>query len=582
MTPLFLHTGGYDVGVLNWSKCFCGACLLILIPALMRDNLATERHGISVAQQDDAARKAHGDESFPGMGALHHPIHTTNEKTQEFFDRGLTFFYAFNFDEAVRSFENAARLDPQAAMPYWGIALANSPNYNSGIYNSPARDNAAREAIQKAQQLSQTSPPSERSYIDALARRFADSPNSDPERRARDYSSAMRDMSHRYQDDTDAATLYAESLMDLHPYHLWTYDGQPGENTMEIVSVLEGVLRRWPDHIGANHFYIHAMEASPFPERASPSADRLETLAPALGHLVHMPAHIYFRTGDYAAAEKSALAAAEADRTYLREKTIPNEAYKIAYVEHNLYFLIASAKMDGDFPVAFQTATELQSIIRAELSDRPDAEPYLATQLFVLLRSARWNDILTLPPPEENLHGLSFIWHYARACSFASKKRVQEAESERDAMEKLYRQIPANQRFGMLGSWTTINELAIQTLDARIAAAQGDMDSAITHWRTAVAEQDRSERADFYRELAAWYCPVRESLAAALLRSKQFSEAEQVFREDLRHNPKNPRSLFGLWKSLEAQKKTAEAEQTQNLFEVSWKGPADQLRIEDF
>ncbi|MFZ0821627.1 MAG: hypothetical protein WAM91_16300 [Candidatus Acidiferrales bacterium] len=555
---------------------------MVLVPALMQDNLGTERQGIPVAPQNDAAKKAQGDKSFPGTGALHHPINTTNEKAQESFDHGLTFFYAFNFDEAVRSFENASRLDPHAAMPYWGVALANSPNYNSGIYNSPARDVAAREAIQKAQQLSATSPPNERSYIDALARSLADTQNLDPEKRARDYSTAMRDLSHRYPDDPDAATLYAESLMDLHPYHLWTYDGQPAENTLEIVSVLEGVLRRWPDHIGANHFYIHAMEGSPFPERALSSSHRLETLAPTLGHLVHMPAHIYYRTGDYAAAVKTALAAAEADRTYLREKTISNEVYKVAYAEHNLYFLIASAKMDGDFPVAYQTANELQSIIRPELADRPDAEPYLATQLFVLLRFARWDDILALPPPDENLHGLDYLWHYARGCSFASKKKAQEAEAERETMENLYRQLPANPHFGMLGSWTTLHELAVQTFDARIATARGDMASAIAHWRVAVAEQDRSERADFYRELSAWYYPVRESLGAALLRTNQFSEAEQVFREDLLHNPKNPRSLFGLWKALEAQKKTVEADQTRKLFESSWKGPLDELRIEDF
>ncbi|MFZ0819211.1 MAG: hypothetical protein WAM91_04025 [Candidatus Acidiferrales bacterium] len=555
---------------------------MILIPALMRDNLATERQGISVAQQNDGARKTQGDKSFPGIGALHHPINTTNEETQEFFDKGLAFFYAFNFDEAMRSFENAARLDPHAAMPYWGLALANSPSYNSGIYNTPERDKAARAAIQKAQQLSAAALPIERAYIDALARRFADGSNSDPEKRARDYTSAMRELSHRYPDDPDAATLYAESLMDLHPYHLWTYDGQPGENTLEIVSVLEGVLRRWPDHLGANHYYIHAMEASPFPARALSSAHRLETLAPTLGHLVHMPAHIYFRTGAYTAAEKSTLAAAAADRTYLREKNIPNEAYKRAYAEHNLYFLIASAKMDGDFPVANQTAIELQSIIRADLADRPDAEPYLTTQLFVLLRFARWDDILAMPRPDESLHGVAFIWHYARACSFASKKMLQKAEAEREAMEKLYPQHSANQRFGMLGSWATLHELTVQTLDARIAAAQGDMAGAITHWRVAVAEQDRSERADFYRELASWYYPIRESLGAALLRSNQLVEAEQVFREDLRHNPKNPRSLFGLWKALEAQKKTVEADQTRKLFVSSWKGPEDQLRIEDF
>jgi hypothetical protein len=522
------------------------------------------------------------DQHFSGIGSLQHPIATTNVDAQKYFDQGLAFVYAFNFDEAAQSFQLASQLDPQATMPYWGIALADAPNYNTGVYNSPSRENAAFAAIQKAKLLTATGPENERAYVDALALRFTDAPNPNWQLLARNYSSAMRELSRRYTDDPDAATLYAESLMDLNPYHLWTLDGQPGENTLEIVAILEGVLHRWPDHVGANHFYIHAMEGSPYPERALPSAHRLEMLAPTLGHLVHMPAHIHYRTGDYAAAEKSALASAEADRTYLREKTIPNEAYKIAYAEHNLYFLMASANMDGDFTVAYQTAVELQSSVRAQLAERPEAEPYLAMPLFVLLRFAHWNDILALSPPAQNLQGLNFIWHYARACSFASKKLVHEAEAERDAMEKLYGQLSANQHFGMLGSWSVLHELAIQTLDARIAAAQGDMINAITYWRVAVAEQDRSECADFYRELAAWYYPVRESLGAALLRSGQLVEAEKVFRDDLAQYPKNPRSLFGLQRAVEAQKRGDEANGIRMELQSSWRGTKKDLQIENF
>jgi tetratricopeptide (TPR) repeat protein len=240
---------------------------------------------------------------------LRHPIATSSAKTQALFDQGMEFVYGFNFEEAIGAFENASKLDSRAAMPYWGIALANSPSYNSGIYNSPTREKAAFEAIQKAKQFAPKGPNNERAYIDALATRLTDAPNPEWEKLARDYSAVMRELSRNYPDDPDASTLYAESLMDLHPYHLWTYYGQPGEITLEIVAVLEGVLRRWPDHVGANHFYIHAMEASPFPDRALASARRLETLMPSAGHLLHMPAHIYYRTGDYAAAVKSALAA---------------------------------------------------------------------------------------------------------------------------------------------------------------------------------------------------------------------------------------------------------------------------------
>jgi hypothetical protein len=547
--------------------------LLSLVGALSRPSLIAKLDSLPMHLQSTP---------LADITLLPHSISAKNAEARRFFDQGLTLVYAFNFDEAVRSFEHAAQLDPEAPMPYWGIALANSPTYNSGTYNSLAREKVAFDAIQKAKEFAAKAPENERAYVDALALRFMDAPNPNWQKLSKDYSAAMRELRHRYPDDPDASVLYAESLMDFHPYHLWTYDGQPGENTLEIASVLEGVLQRWPDHLGANHFYIHTMEASPYPERALSSAHRLETLAPTLGHLVHMPAHIYFRTGDYAAAEKSSLAAASADRTYLREKTIPNDAYKAAYAEHNFYFLIASANMDGDFPVASQTATELQSMVRSALAERPEAEPYLATSLFVLLRFARWDDILALPPPEQNLLGLTFNWHYARACSFASKKKMQEAQAERDTIERLYGQLPANQHFGMLGSWALLHELAIQTLDARIAAAQGDMVSAINHWRLAVAEQDKSERAEFYRELAAWYYPVRESLGAALLRTGQLPAAEQVFREDLRHNPKNPRSLFGLWKVLEGRESDDEANELRIELQYSWKGTTKDLQIENF
>jgi len=513
---------------------------------------------------------------------LHHPIATKNAQTQSFFDQGMEFVYAFNFEEAIRAFENASKLDTRAAMPYWGLALANSPSYNSGIYNSPTREKAAFEAFQKAKQFAAKGPKNERAYIDALATRLTDAPNPEWEKLARDYSAAMRELSHSYPDDPEASTLYAESLMDLHPYHLWTYDSQPGENTLEIIAALEGVLCRWPDHVGANHFYIHAMEASPFPDRALASARRLETLMPSAGHLLHMPAHIYYRTGDYAAAVKSALAAAEADRTYLRDKTIPNATYEISYAEHNLHFLVASVNMDGEFQVAYQAARELRQKAEAEITDRPDAEVLLVTPLTVLLRFDRWDDILALSVPNEKLRGLTFFWHFARGCALAAKGKVHEAQAENDTIEQIYKSIPSNEHFGVFGSWNEFHANADLTLSARIAEATGDTGTAITKWRTGVAEQDRVERADLYRELSLWYYPVRESLGAALFRTGQAAEAEQVFREDLRHNPKNPHSYFGLWKALEAQKRADEAEQAKQLFEASWKGPTSQLRIEDF
>lgn len=531
-----------------------------------------------------SAQHHHGTQGAPsgpatliaGLGSLHHPIATTSDEAQKFFDQGLTLVYAFNHSEAVRSFERAAELDPKSPMPYWGKALALGPNYNEV---QPDREKAAYDAIQKAQSLEASAPESEREYVDALAHRFTNDPKPDYDRLGRTYASAMRDLYSRYPDDPDAATLFAESLMDLHAWDLWTSDGKPGENTPEIVSVLEGTLRRWPDHVGANHFYVHAMEASPYPERALPSAQRLRTMVPAAGHLVHMPAHIYIRTGDYEAAVKSNQQAVAVDDAYLRSMSTTNTTYVVMYSEHNLHFLAAAAMMDGDFDTAIKAAKELESRASVDVADTPMFEMYLPTPLFVLLRYGRWDDVLTDPKPNAKLTGLTFFWHYARGSAFAAKGDTAKAEAERSAMEAVYGAIPAGPAFGMAyNDWKTLNNLATDTLAARIAATGGDMPGAIEKWRAAVAVQDQMH----YDEPPDWYYPVRESLGAALLSSGQAEEAENVFRQDLRKNPRNPRSLFGLWKSLEAQNKAVDAQWVRTSFEAAWKGGPQGPRLADF
>ncbi len=514
---------------------------------------------------------------FDGMGTLHHPIATTNPEAQNFFDQGLTLVYAFNHAEAVRSFQRAAELDPREPMPHWGIALALGPNYNADQVDASA-EKAAFDEIQKAKSLEATAPDAERAYVDALARRFSIDPKADYHALARDYANAMRDLSHRYPDDPDAGTLFAESMMDLNPWQLWTTDGTPSPGTEEIVATLESVLRRAPNHVGANHFYIHALEASPFAERALPSAQRLETLVPNAGHLVHMPAHIYIRTGDYDAAAKSNVVAVEVDKQYLRDRQITNPAYAIGYANHNIHFLSAAAAMDGNFELAFSSAKELESEARAALSEMSGAEGFLPTPIFVLLRFAHWDEVLALPAPDAKLAGLNFFWHYARGCAFAAKNQATQADSELAAMDPIYKQLPAGPAFGMLYSdWSTIHDLAAHSLNARIAYARGNSASAIEHWRAAVAAQDKMR----YDEPADWYYPIRESLGAALLRSGQPAEAEKVFREDLARNPRNPRSLFGLWKSLEAEK-SSDAAWLKASFEAAWKGKQGELSLENF
>ena len=545
--------------------------------------LAAEAQQHSNMRMTASEMQASGTEEAPakllsGMGSLHHAITTKSPEAQKFFDQGLTLFYAFNFDEAARSFTRASQLDPQAAMPYWGVALAHGTNYNAGTYVSPASEKTAYDALQEAKKLSATGPDVEKDYVDALARLFSNDSNPDLAKLSREYIPAARDLSFRYPDDPDAATLYAASLMNLHTRALWTSDGKPGEDTLEIVAVLEGTLRRWPDHVGANHLYIHAMEASPYPERALPSARRLETLVPGAGHLVHMPGHIYVRTGDYASAVKSNVAAIAVDQNYLRDLATTNMAYKLGYVEHDLMFLIFAADMDGEFDAAFKTAGDLETQGRGLIEQMPYLEGYLAPVLFVQLRFAHWDTILALPAPEEKLRGMTFFWHYARGCAFASKGHAEKAGAELDAMEQVYKELPPGPAFGMTNDWSTMHNMAAHSLNARISAARGDFASAADQWRTAIAAEDDMH----YHEPPDWYYPMRESLGAALLRGGQLAEAEKAFREDLDRNPRNPRSLFGLWKTLEAEQKTADADWVRQAFEAAWKGGANQLRIEDF
>jgi hypothetical protein len=512
-----------------------------------------------------------------GLGQHHHVISTKSSEAQRFFDQGLTLVFAFNHEEAARAFQQAAELDPQSAMPFWGIALAFGPCINLDV--DPPHEKAAYEAAQKAISLAPGATENERAYIQALARRYSADPKADLRKLDLDYAHAMRELSQRYPDDLDAATLYAESLMDLRPWKLWSLDGHPAEETDEIVDVLESVLRRDPDHIGANHYYIHTMEASTHPERALPSARRLETLAPKAGHLVHMPAHIYMRVGDYAGAARSNALAAEIDRVYLRESGTTGSMYDILYYAHDLHFLAAAAGMEGRFADAKQAADELaEHIGPLVLGDLAMAEPYMPTPIFVLLRFHRWDEVLKQPPPDPHLAMTTAFWHFARGSAAAAKGQIETAEMEHRTLEAARRETPADVEFSMYSNKArTFLDLAINILDARIAMAHADRARAIEYWKNAVQIQDQL----YYGEPPEWFYPVRESLGGALLQSGQPAQAEAVFRADLQQYSRNPRSLFGLLKSLEAQKKTSDAEWVRREFEAAWKRADVPLKIED-
>jgi tetratricopeptide (TPR) repeat protein len=510
---------------------------------------------------------------LPGVGNIRHTVSTDNRDAQRFFDQGLNLIYAFNHQEAIRSFQRAAELDPRLAMAHWGIALALGPNINLDV--DPEREKAAFEAVQKALSLAANAPEEERAYIEALAKRYSIDPAADLKKLAVDYKNAMGEVVRRYPDDLDAATLYAESAMDLRPWQFWDKQGKPAEGTEEIVAVLESVLRRNPNHMGAIHYYIHAVEASNNPERALTYAPRLPQLAPASGHLVHMPSHIYIRTGDYENAALSNKAGAEADQA-LFKITGTGGMYPVMYYNHNLHFLAIAHAMQGRFKDALAAALALEANVGPSVHMMPMLEGFMTTSTLMLVRFRRWDDILKLPQPDSGMVATSVVWHFARGMAQSAKGNRAEAERELKLLTEGAKAVPAEASFG-LNSASSILKIAEQVLRARIALQERDYKSTIELLKGAVELED----ALAYDEPPAWFLPVRESLGGALLLSGNGAEAEKVFRADLEKNPRSGRALFGLSESLRAQGKRYAAASVQREFENAWKNADTPLRIED-
>lgn len=526
------------------------------------------------AQHDHHSAGAKNATLMSGFGNHHHPVSAKSAEAQKFFDQGLALIYGFNHEEAARSFQRAAELDPNLAMAHWGYALAVGPNYNEATIDA-GRMKAAYDAMQKARALESKATENERAYIAALSQRFTLDANPDGKKLGADYARAMGELAKRYPDDLDAATLYADSLMALSPWQLWTRDGKPAANTEEIVRVLESVLKRDPQHLGANHFYIHAVEASRTPERALASASRLGALAPSAGHLVHMPAHIYIRTGDYAAAAKVNEDAAAADRAYIKATNVQG-IYPMMYYSHNLHFLVESYGRAGQFKEAQVSAKQLADNVRPHVKDMPMLEGFLPSETFVLLRFGRWDDVLQLPQPDASMVVTGAIRHYARGLALAAKGRVDEASKEQVAFAAASKGIPGETPFG-LNSAESVLKIAAHILDARIAQAKGEKGAAVEHLRKAVEAQDALN----YDEPPGWYYPVRESLGAALLLNGDAAGAERVFREDLEINPRNGRSLFGLMESLKAQGKTDAARLVEREYQRAWQHADTRLSVKE-
>ena len=491
---------------------------------------------------------------FDNLGTLHHEITTTSELAQKYFDQGLRLVYAFNHEEAITAFTEASRLDPDAPMPYWGVALSLGPNINSAM-DAKAETRAA-DAIHKAAARLVMATPRERAYVEALATRYSSKKSSSRKGRDEAYAKAMRRLASEFPDDVDAAVLFAESMMVLRPWDYWRADGRPQPGTEDIVATLEAALGRDPNHPGACHYYIHAVEASPDPQRALACATRLPSLMPGAGHLVHMPAHIFMRVGRYRDASERNVHAATVDREYLLHHPLEGN-YATGYYAHNLHFLNASLAMEGRSVEAAQVARDLLGKISVdEIAKEPSLEWYAPTLLLTMARFGQWGELIRQPPPPKELRFTTGLWHYVRGLAFAATTRFGSAEGEllnlRKSLKALAR---VKTTEGKLSR--TLLKVAERVLVGEMAARRGEYEAGIQALREAL----QLETALPYSEPPFWFQPVRHNLGAVLLLAGRPGDAESVYREDLRLNPENGWALHGLVHSLQAQRKDAAQEE---------------------
>lgn len=504
-----------------------------------------------------------------GLGPLHVPVTTKVEGAQEFFDQGMRLIYGFNHFEALRSFQEVARLDPDCAMAYWGQALALGPNLNDPL--PPAsREQDADRAIRKAVELAGQGGLSERegALIEALATRHA---ADGADRRGAlnvAYADASRAVAARFPDDPDVLTLCADAVMNTSPWNYWSGDGRPRAFTAEVVAMLEDVIRRWPDHAGAHHLYMHAVEASSAPERGLPSADRLGAIAPGAGHLVHMPSHIYIRVGQYLDAIEVNRRAVEADDTYLAASHAQG-LYPLGYAGHNIHFLYAAALWAGQSEVALTAADDLVARGRIHGS----IEHFDTSPLWARIRFGRWDEILTRPAPPEGQPYHRGVWHYARGLAYVANSQDDRAERELSRLDAIAAQ-PELETVSSFVVPTTYDNSVGAVLDivavvlrGELAASRGDFDAAIAHLDRAVRLQSNLA----YTEPENLIIPVRQYLGAALLRAGRADEAAAVYWDDLRAHPENGWSLLGLSQALEAQGKAEEAQALRARYEHAWR-----------
>jgi tetratricopeptide (TPR) repeat protein len=507
---------------------------------------------------------AEGAVALPDLGEHQRVVTTESAQAQAFFNQGLALTYGFNHDEAARSYAKAGALDPSCAMCWWGAAYTMGPNYNMPMLADRAP--AAWDALQRAKEAAVGASPVEQALVAALAKRYKGPEYVDPvamQAYNQAYADAMREVAKQFPDDMDVQVLFAESLMNLNPWKLWTPAGDPAAGTEELVTTLESVLAQMPEHPGANHYYIHAIEASKQPEKGEPAADRLGSLVPGAGHLVHMPAHIYQRVGRYADASEANRRAIEADQRYL--DTVEPPGYYEMYMAHNYGFLAYSASMEGRSAESIEAARKSGAQMpRDMVCGMPGMDFFVAEPLLALVRFGQWDQLLAEPKPDSKYPVLTALWHHAHGMALAATGDITEAQADLAAIQEIAKSIPEEMLAG-LNSGRMVLELAAKVLEARIADAEKSA-GAIPLWEAAVSMEDMLA----YNEPADWFYPTRHYLGAALLDAGKPKEAIAVYEADLDKNPRNGWALFGLWQAQVAAKQGAKAKQTKVEFEKAW------------
>jgi len=494
---------------------------------------------------------------YTDLGTHHKAVGTRVPVAQQYFDQGLRLVYGFNHAEAIRSFTSATELDSTCAMCWWGIAYAYGPHVNAGM--DSASGVKAYQAAQKALSQSRNGSPSEQAYARAISARYTAVPPANRAKLDSAYARAMAEIARKYPDDLDAGALYAESLMDLRPWNYWTPEGKPYPGTEKIVRQLERVIARTPEHPAACHYYIHAVEAVN-PQKAVPCAERLARLMPGVGHMVHMPAHIYIRVGRYKEAAASNVHAIHTDETFI-EGQKPTTVYSLAYYPHNIHFLAFASTMSGQSAQALKAARTLKGKVNLDVARQvPMLQEMVPYYVLTLTTFGRWDDVLAEPLPPADIRAPLAMAYYARGVAYAAKGKSAEAQMALDTVKAIDAATPAD------APEKTPVSIAPHALMGEIATRSGKLDEGIGHFREAIKIED----AGLYFEPPKWYYPIRESLGAALLKAGKPAEAEAVYREDLKRFPENGWSLFGLATALRAQGKSAEAAVVDQRFSKAW------------